>query len=167
VIAAGTTVMELVDEAPRRVRFEVPESLVTHVALNSEVQAIATAAPDVRFAGRVIEVAPALDPLRRTRTTLALLALDPRLLPGGYATVELPLGERTLVSVPRAAILERGGVSRVFVVVDGHVEERLLEVTRRQADAVFVARGVLHGERLVLDPGSLRDGDAVVLGGAS
>jgi RND family efflux transporter MFP subunit len=167
VIAAGTTVLELVDEAPRRVRFEVPESLVTQVALDTEVQAIATAAPDARFAGRVIEVAPALDPLRRTRTTLALLALDPRLLPGGFATVELPLGERTLVSVPRAAILERGGVSRVFVVVDGHAEERLLEVARREADAVFVARGVLHGEQLVLDPGSLRDGDAVVLGGAS
>lgn len=167
VIAAGTAVLELIDDGPRRVRFEVPEDLVARIALGSVVQIVAATAPEERFAGEVIELSPALDAATRSRTAVAVLPHDPRLIPGGFASVELPLGEREVVGVPVAATLERGGITRAFVASGERAEERLLTVVRRDGPVVFVSSGVALGERVVLDPGALRDGESVIEGGAS
>jgi hypothetical protein len=58
-----------------------------------------------------------------------------------------------MASVPLAAVLTQAGVSRVFIIRDGHIEERVVSVHETDGDTVTIADGVAAGD--VLATGNL------------
>ncbi|HKB69624.1 MAG TPA: efflux RND transporter periplasmic adaptor subunit [Thermoanaerobaculia bacterium] len=109
-------------------------------------------------------VSPAGD--RETHRFLlrANLPADPRLRSGLFASVEVPDSSappRRIV--PAAAVVERGGLTGVFVVDEGKASLRWIDVGPRRGDEVEVRAGLAPGDRVVLSPGDLADGAPVVL----
>ncbi|HSO39598.1 MAG TPA: efflux RND transporter periplasmic adaptor subunit [Labilithrix sp.] len=70
--------------------------------------------------------------------------------PGEYGIVELEVGARRGVSVPRDALIDTGTSSYVFVVeAGGRFVPRVVAIGGSDADRVVVADGLTAGERVV------------------
>jgi hypothetical protein len=71
------------------------------------------------------------------------------LKPGQFATVRI-LQERAepAVLIPGRAIVTEAGVSRVFVIKNGHAEQRLVQTGQTEGDLVQVKQGVAADEQV-------------------
>jgi multidrug efflux pump subunit AcrA (membrane-fusion protein) len=69
------------------------------------------------------------------------------LKPGQFATVRL-LQERAepAVLVPARAVINEAGVSRVYVIKDGHAEQRLVQTGQTDGDLIEIRSGVAADE---------------------
>jgi membrane fusion protein, multidrug efflux system len=100
------------------------------------------------FPGEVTRVAPVVDTATRT------LPLEARLLNGeGLLRPGLPAQGTVLIRrdpevpfVPAEALVHAAGASKVFIVVEGRVEERLVKAGPRAAGWVEIEDGVRPGE---------------------
>lgn len=155
-----TKVVTLVAVDPLRLELTVPESSAAGVRRELPVEFSLTAAPGQLFHSKVEFVSAGL---RRGSRDLVVEALVPnkdrKLLPGQFATVKLQLGELSLPVVPRAAVRDDGAQKRLFVVRDGQLEERVVQLGEGVGQAVGVLAGVRAGERVVaVARDDLRDG---------
>lgn len=108
--------------------------------------------PDRVFQGRVLRLAPTIDPkTRAVRAEVEIRNLDGLLRPGMFVEVVL-IGERReqVPVVPRRALTDRGGKRVVFVLRGQRVAQQ--EVTLGLGDDVLVEvrEGVQVGDRVVV-----------------
>jgi RND family efflux transporter MFP subunit len=106
--------------------------------------------PDKNFAGRVARIAPNVSATSRTLTVEAEIENGGGALkPGQFATVRI-LQERAspAVLVPARAVVNEAGVSRVFVIKDGHAEQRLVQTGQTEGDLIEVKSGVAADEQV-------------------
>lgn len=162
-LAPGRPVIELEDPASLRLEVEVPESLAGRIAVSGRLR-VQIAAARLDAEAEIVEVTPAADPV--SRTVLAKLALPadlPALRSGQFGRVAVPTVAGEVLSVPAAALVRRGQLDAVFVVVDGVARLRLVRLGGPEGDRVTVRAGLAAGDVVVLDPGDLRDGQPVTL----
>ena len=71
------------------------------------------------------------------------------LKPGQFATVRIlqPRPEAAVL-VPSRAVVTDAGVSRVYVIKDGHAEQRLVQLGQTDGDLVQVKNGVAVDEKV-------------------
>jgi membrane fusion protein (multidrug efflux system) len=160
-VRQDSKVVTLVSLDPLRLELTVPESSAAFFQKDQSVEFTLTAAPNVAHKTKVSFVGAGL---RKGSRDLVVEALVPNkersLLPGQFATAKVQLGEQQLPVVPRTAVLEAGGARRkLFVVTDGRLEERLVQVSESAGDSLGVMAGVRTGERVVaVARDDLRDG---------
>ena len=77
---------------------------------------------------------------------------DGRLKPGMFAEGRIALAEEESITVPVAAVRVDGTTRKVFVVHEGAIEERIVEVGEAKGDTVEIRRGLAKGEAVVLTP---------------
>jgi membrane fusion protein, multidrug efflux system len=159
-VRQDSKVATLVALDPLRLELTVPESSAAFIRKDQEVEFTLTAAPGVVHKTKVSFVGAGL---RRGTRDLVVEALVPNkdraLLPGQFATAKVQLGEQQLPVVPRTAVLEDGPRRKLFVVSDGRLEERVVQVSESAADSLGVMAGVRVGERVVaVAREDLRDG---------
>jgi RND family efflux transporter MFP subunit len=156
-------VLTIVSVDPLRLQIAVPESQVASVKEGAEVSFKVAAYPGRRFAGRVRFVSGAL---RATTRDLVVEALVPnsdrQLLPGMFADVELVIGTENLPSVPARALLEQDEQARLFAVVAGRVEERVVALGPKLGERVAIRHGVREQDQVVVsDLAALSNGQRV------
>ncbi|HXV76659.1 MAG TPA: efflux RND transporter periplasmic adaptor subunit [Candidatus Polarisedimenticolaceae bacterium] len=107
---------------------------------------------DQAFDGRVLRLAPALDPVTRTlRAEVAVQNPEGRLRPGMFVEVTLIAERREDVAVvPREAVTERGGRKVVFVLNGQKVNQRDVGVGLGDDEVIEIRQGVEPGERIVV-----------------
>ncbi len=100
--------------------------------------------------GRVSEVVPAIDP--STRTFLVKIAVSgDGLKTGMYAKVKFPNGERQLLTVPSASIVEKGQLTGVYSVdAKGVISYRLVRTGRHYGDGIEILSGLNAGDRVII-----------------
>jgi membrane fusion protein, multidrug efflux system len=149
-------VISLASLDPLRLEMAVPEAELAKVRVGADVSFAVSAYPDRRFGGNIRFIAGAV---RQTTRDLIVEAVVPNadgaLKPGMFADVELVTGQRSLPSLPRAAIVGRDGESRAFFVVGGRLEERVLALGPAVGGRISVAKGARDGEQVAL--GELAD----------
>jgi RND family efflux transporter MFP subunit len=126
----------------------VPERHAPALTVGQTVRLTVEAYPGREFTGTVLRLAPAVDVQTRT---LVLEARVPNesgaLRPGFFAKGSVRTqSAASAVFVPADAITYVAGLSKVFVVSGGTVEERLVRTGDRQGNWVEVAEGVKAGE---------------------
>jgi membrane fusion protein (multidrug efflux system) len=160
-VQPNTKVAVLVAVDPLRLQITVPEAAAAGVHQGVAVDFTLTATPGVTWHSKVQYVGPGLRAGSRDLVVEALVPNKERkLLPGQFATAKLQLGDQPLPVVPRAAVKDDGsGQRRVFVVRDGQLEERLVQLGEAVGQNVSVLSGVRAGERVVaVARDDLRDG---------
>jgi RND family efflux transporter MFP subunit len=163
-VTRGTRVATVVRIDPMRVELTVPEQSVALVSVGQPVKLTVDAYPNEVFVAKVRFVSPAVRADQRALTVEAVAA-NPggRLKPGLFATasIQQPQGPVALL-VPVSAVETLSGTSRVYVVKDNKIEERIVTVGDRVEDRIEVTSGVHKGEVIASEPrGRLTDGLAV------
>ena len=114
---------------------------------------------------RVTALSPAGDPATHRFELKADLPATEGLRSGLFARLALPggTGGEGAITVPAAAVFPRGGLTGVFVADGTTARLRWIAVGAPTGDRVEVRSGLEAGERVVLDPAALTDGDPIVV----
>jgi RND family efflux transporter MFP subunit len=163
-VTRGQRVATVVRVDPMRVELTVPEQQVALVKVGQQVRLTVDAYPNEEFEATVRFVSPALRTDQRALTVEAIAAnTDGRLKPGLFATafVRQPDAAPALL-VPTPAIETVSGTSRVYVVKDNIVDERIVTIGERVGTQTEITSGVARGEAVAAEPkGRLSDGQTV------
>jgi RND family efflux transporter MFP subunit len=158
----GTPLFSL--EQPERLRLEValPEREAGSVSVGETTTVVLDSTRE-RCPAVVSEIVPIADP--RTRSVLVKIDLEcaSAVRSGGFASARLPVGSRSIVSVPAASVHERGQLTFVWVVADGRARMRLVKAARSARERVEILSGLEGGERVVVRAEGAIDDDTRVV----
>jgi RND family efflux transporter MFP subunit len=156
--APGRPLLELEDSRTLRFEADVPEAVVSRLALGDRLPVHLATMPS-ELQGVVSEIAPATDPGSRTFLVKFDLPATPSVRAGQFGRVEVPVGSTSTLRVPASAVVVRGQMELVFVVRDGKASLRIVKTGKRLGDELELVSGVDAGESLVVeDPAALVDG---------
>lgn len=158
----GQTLLEIEETGEYRLESPVPESLIASVRVGQEVavaiDALGEGGPTV---GRIAQIDRSADAASRTFLVKVAVRSSPGLRSGLYGQVFLPADQRTILTVPADAVVERGQLHTVFTVTGGMAERRLVTLGQLSEGSYEVLSGLDAGERVILDPFTVSDGSAV------
>ena len=157
-------VATVVNLNPLRVRIDIPEQAISQIHTGESVSVSVAAYPDRNFAGRVARVSPNVTTASRTLTVEADVE-NPKaeLKPGQFATVRILLPQtEPAVLVPQRALRTISGATYVFVIKNGHAEQRLVQSGQAEGDLIELKSGVAADEVVATsNVDQLSDGAAV------
>ena len=166
-VATPPTV-DLIDSSCLYISAPIDEVDAPAVSAGQPAMITMDAFPDHKFPGFVRRVAPyVLEVEKQARTVEVEAEIEnpesERLLPGYSADVEIVLETRTnVLRVPTQAIVDG---SRVYVLSDGMLEERTIEIGIRSWEYAEVLSGLTAGEQVLLtvDREGVADGVAATV----
>ena len=163
-VSPATKVATVVRVNPLRVRIDIPEQAIPAISVGQSVSVTTSAWPDKNFSGRIARVSPNVTPSSRTLTVEAEVENGSGALkPGQFATIRiLQSRAQPAVLVPARAVRTEAGVSRVFVIKDGHAQERVVQLGQTEGDLVQIKNGIAADEQVATsNVEQLADGMAV------
>ena len=161
--APGKSLLQMENPDTLRLEADVPEALIGNVKLGDNL-AVRIAAVTNDIAGTVAEMSPTADPNSRTYLVKLDLPGATGLRSGQFGRVSVPVGEASAIRVPAAAVVQRGQMELVFVVVGNHAQLRLVKTGNRMGDEVELVSGLDSGEQVVTEDVSvLTDGQPVTI----
>jgi len=149
-VSPTTKVATIVRINPLRIRIDIPEQAIPEVKVGQSVSVTTSAWPDKSFSGRIARISPNVSATSRTLSVEADIENSTgSLKPGQFATVRiLQSRSEPAVLIPARAVRTEAGVSRVFVIKDGHAQQRLVQLGQAESDLVEVKNGVSEGEQV-------------------
>jgi membrane fusion protein, multidrug efflux system len=163
-IIPGTPIVNLEKIDQLKLDFRVPETVLTQVSSDQDVEATVDAYPGRKFVGKVYAIDPQVDVNGRSlRIRARLDNADLALRPGLFARVIIKgLEERQVVRVPESAVVPRGDDKLVYTIVGGKAKENKVSVGRRRAGEVEILTGIEAGTQVVISGQmNLKDGSPV------
>jgi len=147
-VKENTAVFSVVALDPLKYTGTVSERFAPHLRVGQRIALSVDAYPGKTFPGQVTRLSPAVEMQTRSLALEGRVANgDGRLRPGFFAKgVILTRTDPTVAFVPAEAVLHFVGTSKVFVVTNGKVEERLVKAGTRQGPLVEIVEGVKAGE---------------------
>ena len=163
-VSSTTKVATIVKTNPLWIRIDIPEQAVRQIRAGQSVSLSTTSWPDRTFSGRVVRISPNVSASSRTLTVEA--EIDNRggaLKPGQFATVRVLLPQsEAAVLVPQRALRTISGATYVFVIKNGHAEQRLVQSGQAEGDLIEIKSGVVTDEVVATsNVEQLSDGAAV------
>ncbi|PYM17075.1 MAG: efflux RND transporter periplasmic adaptor subunit [Candidatus Rokuibacteriota bacterium] len=163
-LAAGAPVAMLVKIHPLRLQLAVPERAAADVRIGQDVRVSVDGDPRA-YTGRVVRLSPSIQEQNRTLTLEAEVPNPTGALrPGSFARAEIVIAvNQATVFVPASSIIVFAGIEKVLTVRDGKTLERRVVTGRREKDRVEITEGLKAGEPVIVEPGNLTGGQAVVV----
>jgi RND family efflux transporter MFP subunit len=160
-LAAGSPVVRLVQTDPLRLRLEVSERDAVAVRLGQRVRV--TVEGDTNLdTGTLSRISRAIDDTSRMLFAEADIRNDGTLRPGHFARARIVVQERDAgLAVPPNALITFAGLEKVVTIRDGRAFEKTVTTGRRGDGWVEIVSGLDAGEKIVVEPGNLRTGEAV------
>ena len=148
--APGQVVVTLLDPTRMQLVASVRESLSRRLAVGGTVT-VRVDVLDHPCNGTVSEIVPEAQAASRTFQVKVTGPCPPGVYAGMFGRLSIPVGEETLLLVPRAAVRSVGQVDCVEVAVDGLRQRRAVRLGRAMGDLVEVLSGLGAGEKVVVD----------------
>lgn len=147
----NSKIATLVKTKTLRMRIDVPEESIAKVSKGQAVTIQVSAYADREFAGRIARLSPSVNPTSRTMIVEAEIDnADALLKPGQFATVRVTQAKPApAVMVPASAVRTDGTSSRIYVVKDGVISERLVQLGLLENELIEIKKGVEAGEKVV------------------
>jgi RND family efflux transporter MFP subunit len=131
-----------------RVREQLALSLEMGQELEVEVPSL-----DKSYRAKIEEIVPAADPGSRSFLVKAILPSEKSLLPGMYARLQVPAGERTRLLIPADRVARVGQLDVVWVAQEGRVLRRFVRLGRQAGNGmVEVVSGLAEGDAVMPPP---------------
>jgi multidrug efflux pump subunit AcrA (membrane-fusion protein) len=112
--------------------------------------------------GRVAQILPAADPSTHSFWVKADLPSVPRIRSGLFGRMVFPIGRRSALMIPQAAVQVEGELSRVYVADESAiVQSRLIRPGPVREGRVEVLSGLVDGERILARASDGREGAIV------
>jgi len=152
----GQTLLTLEGETHFEVEVAVPESFIANVKLGGEVPVELQAG---RVPAIVAEIAAGADVASRSVMVKLHLATDARVSSGQFVRAWFAGPPARRLRVPVGAVTLFGQMERVFAIVDGRAQLRLVRTSAQAGGFVEILAGLDAGEKIVAAPtAALRDG---------
>ncbi len=148
----GATLLSLYNPFSLWVEARVREQLALSLGMGQELQVEIPSSEKVLTA-RIEEIVPAADPGSRSFLVKALLSYEQGLLPGMYARLQVPAGERSRLVIPVDRVAEVGQLDVIWVAQSSGVTRRFVRLGRPSGDnLVEVISGLEEGEKVLQVP---------------
>jgi HlyD family secretion protein len=149
--APQAPIMRVGDTRALQVESWVDETDISRVELGASAHVALRAFADTPLTGRVLEIAPDADRIRKAfLVKVEVPGLPPGARSGMSADVNIIVAEhRGVLILPNAAI---DGDSNVWVVVDDHLEKRHVDRGLRDMQRTEICSGLSEGERVLSTP---------------
>jgi RND family efflux transporter MFP subunit len=165
---AKAAVVTIADMGSLQVEADVSESNLGLIQAGQPCEIHLDAIPDSRFPGMIHMIVPTADRSKASvMVKVRFLQPDPRILPEMSAKVAFlsrPVKEeeeRARTAVHRLALAERSRSRSLFVIQNDRVKETAVRTGETFGDMMEILSGVKAGDRVVLKPGRLKDGDRI------
>jgi RND family efflux transporter MFP subunit len=158
-IAVGEPVATIIADS-RVVEAKISEENFSGLKIGQRAQVRFLSYGMAQYNAKVEKILPAADPLTQRYMVHLSIDIDPKLLvPGITGEVNITIDARDkAIVIPRRALLGRN----VFVVKDGRVEIRTVEVGFTSLNSVEIVRGIDEGDQVIVeDLDRFRAGDRV------
>ena len=134
----------------------VPQRLLNRVQAQSRAEIILP--DDSRVSASKLVFFPYADPASNVfKVRVYLPEKTPHVYPGMFVKVAFTVGEQTVLTIPRKALLQRSELSAVYVLAEGRVSLRQIRPGRvLDDDRLEILAGLDAGEQVVLDPVAAR-----------
>lgn len=155
----GAAIAELPDASTLRISTRVDETERGKLALKLPATVQLTAIPDRQFTGHIESISEIASedfsggwPITRNFTIeIVLDQTDSRFKPGTTGQVTVVVDHvPNAISIPAQALFQKSGHTVAYVWDGSQFEERELQVARRNADKVMIAKGLEAGEQVAL-----------------
>ncbi len=115
------------------------------------------------YLGYVKRLSPTISEQNRVLAVEADVRNNGRLRPGAFVRAEIVTDQTsTAVTVPSTAIVTFAGIEKVMLIENGKATEKAVTTGRRGPDWIEIKAGVNVGQSVIVDPGNLQSGQAVV-----
>ncbi|WP_293394311.1 efflux RND transporter periplasmic adaptor subunit [Nevskia sp.] len=162
VAAPGVPLVTVESDTALLFATQVAEQRVAGVHVGDPVK-ITIDALGQTLTGEVLRVVSSGSAVTRGFEVKIAIPATPGLTPGMFGRSEFQVGQRPEIAIPPAALVDRGGLSGVYVVdADDRLHFRWLRTGHQVGDAQVVLAGLDEGERIVSAPTSrMREGDRI------
>lgn len=148
---AATRIATLQSIQNLKVDFNVPERFASRIKAGTPIL-FSVVGDSRKHHGTIYAIEPRIDVATRT---VLLRALCPNpgtnLFPGAFASVEFPLTNiENAILVPSVAVVSGLNEKNVFVVNDGKVSKRKVEIGTRTESQVHILAGLTPGDQVVV-----------------
>ena len=142
----------------------VSESHIANVRVHDPINVEIDALKGADVIGEILRIIPSGDPVTRRYDVEIALPAELKAFPGMFGRAHFIIGTDAVVLVPSGAILERGGLTGVFVIDDSDTARfRWLRSGRVFADTTEISVGLEAAKTiLAIDDIRVRDGDKIV-----
>jgi membrane fusion protein (multidrug efflux system) len=150
-VSVGQDLVPLVRMDPIKVDFSVPEGALSQIASGQPIDVTVDAFPGQTFAGKVVAIAPVIDPGSRSVQLRAEIPNpDGRLRPGQFAKLVLDTsGGVSGLLIPEQALMQEGETRFVYTVVDGKAHKAVVKTGPRVPGKVQVLEGLKAGDVVI------------------
>jgi HlyD family secretion protein len=138
----------------------IPEREATSVKAGQSVK-VTLEGDTESHTGTIARLAPALDAQNRTLLVEADIKNSGSLRPGVLARAEVIVGSKPSLVVPSSAIVVFAGIQKVITIEADKAVEKRVTTGKRVGNVTEVLTGLKAGDRVVREPGSLQQGQAV------
>jgi len=159
-----TPIVTVTDVDHLELRLAAAESIESFVRTGQVIEGVLTPSGQ-RFQAKVRMKGSVVDPQSRTIEVLAdvLKGPGPAIRPGSLANVDFgAFGEKDGLYLPAGSVRTDANGAHVLVAAGGKAELRPVQVSPLNPGPVLVTGGLPPDALVILDPGTLRPGDAVV-----
>jgi RND family efflux transporter MFP subunit len=162
VVSPSSIIFEIGSAGPVEIEAEIDEVYADRVPASAKIT-LSPSGSGSRLPGRISEIAPRIDPATGGRLMRFIADQGDESLRSGRSvdvTILVRRWERVL-SIPRSAVTKALGQNKVFVVESGKVVMRSVGLLDWPGAKVIVTAGVSAGALIILDPLTVKPGDAV------
>jgi membrane fusion protein (multidrug efflux system) len=164
-IDAADEVFRITDTSELLAYLQIPQGELGKFSAGQAATLIVDAMPNTTYSATIARISPTIDV--RNGTFRATALIDNRggeLAPGMFARFSIAYDQHAdALVIPRAAIVEEDDETSVYVVANGAVARRVIEVGIESGNLVEVVGGLGIDEEVVVNgQASLRDGSKVL-----
>ncbi len=168
-VSEGEVLYKLADLSTVWIILDVYEQDVRHFTIGQTVVISSDAYPGDRFSGRITFIDPVMDPITRsTRVRTEFANRHGKLLPNMFVSATVEITESARLVVPRAAVLETGRRSLVWVEASPNAfVPRQVTVGFKGDNVVEIASGLSPGDKVAATGGFLIDSESALQNGGA
>jgi len=151
-VTLGELSLKVIDISYIKMLIEVTGSDLVKIHLGDPIEAEFIALPNKKFNGKIIEINPSINLIKRTALVTAILH-NQRLLikPGMFASVKI--GTSTYLNeilIPHSALLVRENRTLVFTVKSGLAQWKYVTLGESNGQYYIIKRGLKAGDTLII-----------------
>ncbi|TBX69188.1 efflux RND transporter periplasmic adaptor subunit [Flavobacterium silvisoli] len=149
-VTPTTLIANLVNTNPLKITFSLPEKYASEIVKGAQVTFTVPNMTE-KFKAKIYALEPGIELATRTLKIRALTENpNGKLLPGTFATIELPLKDiKDAIIVPTEAIVPVQDGKKVFIANNGKAKEVKVETLTRTDTDVIITSGLKAGDTLL------------------
>lgn len=155
-LAPGTPLLTLVDNAVLEFRAAVPSADLPRARIGAKAQVTLDALPGFNARGSITRILPLVDERSRSFEVVIEVSGRPELVAGLFARAQVKVRDlNDAIVVPPSAVVRDGGrgeIAKVFVVENGKAELRAVTLGVEGVDVIQIREGLKNGNVIVVDP---------------